>query len=88
MEDFVCSKWDWGKKKWLLNEEVNINKYYLFFSDTTVHLGSESGPEGKVQGLDDQGYLLVKTLDGTIHTLQPDGNSFDIMRNLIAIKSQ
>ncbi|XP_050404110.1 biotin--protein ligase [Patella vulgata] len=39
-----------------------------------------------VSGLDEFGFLEVKKDDGSVFSLQPDGNSFDIMHNLIAIK--
>lgn len=42
--------------------------------------------EGRIEGVDEAGYLVVKTADGRRLSLQPDGNSFDIMRNLIVRK--
>jgi biotin---protein ligase len=38
-----------------------------------------------VIGIDDYGYLLVKA-DGVLETVHPDGNSFDMLRGLIAPK--
>ena len=44
--------------------------------------------QAEVMGIDDYGYLVVKMLDSReIVTLQPDGNSFDMMKNMIKIKS-
>ena len=41
-----------------------------------------------VRGLDHSGFLLVKKSDDCCISLQPDGNSFDMMRGLISIKSR
>ncbi|XP_032828547.1 biotin--protein ligase [Petromyzon marinus] len=55
-------------------------------SGTQVRLHSDTGPEATVLGLDDFGFLRVLSQDGTTLTLQPDGNSFDMTRNLIVCK--
>ncbi|XP_061426956.1 biotin--protein ligase [Lethenteron reissneri] len=55
-------------------------------SGTQVRLNSDTGPEATVLGLDDFGFLRVLSRDGTTLTLQPDGNSFDMTRNLIVCK--
>ena len=39
-----------------------------------------------IKGLDDFGFLLAQTKSGKSLSVQPDGNSFDMLRNLIAIK--
>ncbi len=41
----------------------------------------------KILGLDDHGYLLAEKPDGGRVSLQDDGNSFDMMANLIRIKA-
>jgi len=50
--------------------------------------GSEQTVSGRVVGLDQFGFLQV-SLAGRddIISVQPDGNSFDMMRNLILPKS-
>nr|CAB3253290.1 biotin--protein ligase [Phallusia mammillata] len=40
-----------------------------------------------VIGIDECGYLRVRLDDGSITTLNPDGNSFDLTKNLIIAKS-
>ncbi|KAK7121141.1 hypothetical protein R3I94_020946 [Phoxinus phoxinus] len=52
-----------------------------------VRLWSEDGPEAEVRGLDESGFLQVWTGDEIV-TLQPDGNSFDMMKNLVVTKSR
>ena len=42
--------------------------------------------EVTIKGLDDFGFLLVETKSGESLSVQPDGNSFDMLRNLIAMK--
>lgn len=54
-------------------------------SGTRVRLWSEDGPEAEVLGLDDHGFLQVKA-DKEVVSVQPDGNSFDMLRNLVVTK--
>ncbi|KAG8182667.1 hypothetical protein JTE90_019692 [Oedothorax gibbosus] len=42
--------------------------------------------EAVIHGLDDFGFLIVETEDGKRITLQPDGNRFDMFKNLIIAK--
>ena len=59
-----------------------------FSSDKVVALESYSMQKAKVVGIDDFGYLVVQLMqDGRQVTLQPDGNSFDMMKNLIFTKT-
>ena len=51
-----------------------------------VQLASRGNEEVTVRGIDEYGYLRVLTKSGEELTLRPDGNSFDIMRNLIVMK--
>jgi len=44
--------------------------------------------EVTILGLDEYGYLLVESPTGTKISVQPDGNSFDMMQNLIMLKSR
>lgn len=59
----------------------------LCFSGTHVRLWSEDGPEAEVLGLDENGFLQVRTGDQSVVSLQPDGNSFDMLRNLVVTKT-
>lgn len=56
-------------------------------SGTQVRLWKEDGPAAWIIGLDDSGFLQVlQEGDNNIVTVQPDGNSFDMLRNLIITK--
>ena len=49
--------------------------------------------DATVKGLDEYGFLLVETVgtearEGQRLSLQPDGNSFDMMKGLITFKTQ
>ncbi|KAM6222690.1 biotin--protein ligase [Rhynchocyon petersi] len=64
--------------------------YYKYWvhSGQRVRLGSAEGPEVCVVGLDDSGYLQVHQKGSEVVTVHPDGNSFDMMKNLILPKKQ
>ncbi|XP_078265807.1 biotin--protein ligase isoform X3 [Rhinoraja longicauda] len=56
-------------------------------SGTQVRLWKEDGPAARIVGLDDSGFLQVlQEGDNNVVTVQPDGNSFDMLRNLIITK--
>ena len=61
---------------------------YWLHDGAKIHIGSEDGEQVTVQGLDSDGFLLVKTQAGKCISLQPDGNSFDMMRGLITVKNR
>jgi biotin--protein ligase len=58
----------------------------------SVHSDAEitvTGPRGSTQkativGVDDFGFLRVRGQDGMSFTVHPDGNSFDMLRGLVA----
>ncbi|KAJ8026735.1 Biotin--protein ligase [Holothuria leucospilota] len=66
------------------------DRYYKkwLHSDMKVHLEKEDGPQVTVIGLDGSGYLEVKDEKGKLISLQPDGNSFDMLKNLIQMKTR
>ncbi|KAA8586366.1 hypothetical protein FQN60_000202 [Etheostoma spectabile] len=55
-------------------------------SGTRVHLWSEDGLEAEVVGLDDNGFLQVYNKEQGTVSVEPDGNSFDMLKNLVVIK--
>ncbi|XP_028278063.1 biotin--protein ligase isoform X2 [Parambassis ranga] len=57
-------------------------------SGTQVHLWSEEGPEAQVVGLDHNGFLQVHSKEQGVISVEPDGNSFDMLKNLIVIKQR
>ncbi|XP_008050475.1 biotin--protein ligase [Carlito syrichta] len=64
--------------------------YYKYWvhSGQQVRLGSTEGPKVSIVGLDDSGFLQVHQEGGEVVTVHPDGNSFDMLRNLIVPKQQ
>ncbi|XP_064607111.1 biotin--protein ligase-like [Liolophura sinensis] len=62
-------------------------KYWLH-SGSRVRVEAEDEQEVTIQGLDEHGYLKVMTSSGEPLSLQPDGNTFDMLRNLISIKAR
>ncbi|GAB1300454.1 Biotin--protein ligase [Apodemus speciosus] len=64
--------------------------YYKYWvhSGQQVRLGSSEGPQVSIVGLDDSGFLQVHQEGGGVVTVHPDGNSFDMLRNLIVPKRQ
>uniref|UniRef100_A0A8C7WZQ7 Holocarboxylase synthetase n=1 Tax=Oryzias sinensis TaxID=183150 RepID=A0A8C7WZQ7_9TELE len=55
-------------------------------SGTYVRLWSDEGPQMEVVSLDDNGFLQVYSQSQGLVSLEPDGNSFDMLRNLVVIK--
>ncbi|CAH1228588.1 HLCS [Branchiostoma lanceolatum] len=82
MEDLVQEFQDNGSDNFL-------QRYYSrwLHSEQKVHLSSEAGPQATILGLDDSGFLSVVKDGGEIVSVQPDGNTFDMLRNLITIKT-
>ncbi|XP_040037876.2 biotin--protein ligase isoform X1 [Gasterosteus aculeatus] len=57
-------------------------------SGTRVHLWSEDGLEAEVVGLDHNGFLQVHSKEHGVVSVEPDGNSFDMLKNLVVIKQR
>ncbi|CAL1572740.1 unnamed protein product [Knipowitschia caucasica] len=55
-------------------------------SGSRVRLWSEEGPEVEVVGLDQNGFLQVLCPERGLLSLEPDGNSFDMLKNLLVMK--
>ena len=56
-------------------------------SGAVVRLASQANEEVTILGIDNYGYLRVETnRSKEVLSLQPDGNTFDIMKGLIATK--
>ncbi|XP_049730782.1 biotin--protein ligase isoform X3 [Elephas maximus indicus] len=64
--------------------------YYKYWvhSGQRVRLGSAEGPMVSIVGLDDSGFLQVHQEGSEVVTVHPDGNSFDMLKNLILPKQQ
>lgn len=41
----------------------------------------------KIVGIDDFGFLKVRSAEGQISTIHPDGNTFDMLKGLISRKT-
>lgn len=67
-------------------EHLFINKN--FFSEQRVKICLQNAEEkdANIIGIDEYGFLKVKLVDGTVETVQPDGNSFDMLKGLIVPK--
>ncbi|KAJ7996983.1 hypothetical protein DPEC_G00224190 [Dallia pectoralis] len=70
--------------------EAALPLYYKRWvhSGTQVRLWSEEGPRSDVVGLDDNGFLQVRSEEQGVVSVQPDGNSFDMLRNLVVVKQR
>ncbi|XP_043652559.1 biotin--protein ligase isoform X2 [Drosophila teissieri] len=53
-----------------------------------INLQNDPEKEAEIVGIDDFGFLKVKLPAGTIEIVQPDGNSFDMLKGLIIPKYQ
>ncbi|XP_048872145.1 biotin--protein ligase [Brienomyrus brachyistius] len=83
LEDLIASFQDGGP-------QAVLPLYYKRWvhSGTQVRLQSEAGPQVEVVGLDDNGFLQVQSAELGITSVQPDGNSFDMLRNLVVTKQR
>ncbi|CAN8197033.1 unnamed protein product [Coccothraustes coccothraustes] len=65
-----------------------LPQYYKYWvhSGQQVRLRSEDGPLAWIVGVDDYGYLQVHQEGRGVESVHPDGNSFDMLRNLIVPK--
>ncbi|ELU14557.1 hypothetical protein CAPTEDRAFT_134121, partial [Capitella teleta] len=68
--------------------ELYYDKWLHNDMPVTIQKSDGSSVDVKIIGLDDYGYLLVESEDGTSESVHPDGNSFDMMRNLIIPKTR
>lgn len=59
-----------------------------FYSNSSVTITNQEGTSKVVQivGIDEYGFLKVRDEKGIESVVQPDGNSFDMMKGLIAPK--
>ncbi|KAG5672279.1 hypothetical protein PVAND_002417 [Polypedilum vanderplanki] len=76
-------------------QDGDINHLYELYyacwlhTDTSVKVLSQNGQEknGKILGIDEYGFLKIRLDNNTIESVQPDGNSFDMLRGLIIPKA-
>ncbi|XP_074651920.1 biotin--protein ligase-like [Tubulanus polymorphus] len=68
---------------WFLKQYYNV--WLHGDLQVTIDMNNEF-VSGRVIGLDKYGYLSVAIDDGDIVSVQPDGNTFDMMKNLICPK--
>ncbi|KAL8190537.1 UNVERIFIED_CONTAM: hypothetical protein K2H54_055445 [Gekko kuhli] len=61
---------------------------YWIHSGKQVRLKNDAGPLAWIVGIDDSGFLQVQEEGKDVLTVHPDGNSFDMLRNLIIPKHQ
>ncbi|NWX52067.1 BPL1 ligase, partial [Steatornis caripensis] len=59
---------------------------YWIHSGKQVRLHNEKGPMAWIVGIDDYGFLQVHEEGKGVESVHPDGNSFDMLRNLIVPK--
>ncbi|KPU79433.1 uncharacterized protein Dana_GF17255, isoform B [Drosophila ananassae] len=80
----------------LLGEVQNgdFDSFYDLYYSLWLHSGqtvkiclpNQQEREAEIVGIDDFGFLKVKLPSGAIETVQPDGNSFDMLKGLIVPK--
>lgn len=64
-----------------------LKKLYLqHWLHTEQKIKISGDKEVTIKGIDDHGYMLVEDASGKISTVQPDGNRFDMMQNMIVKK--
>ncbi|KAI4813962.1 hypothetical protein KUCAC02_003180, partial [Chaenocephalus aceratus] len=83
LEALICSFQQGGP-------DAVLPTYYKrwLHSGTRVRLWSEDGVEAEVVGLDHNGFLQVHSKEQGVVSVEPDGNSFDMLKNLVVIKQR
>ncbi|XP_051242345.1 biotin--protein ligase isoform X1 [Dicentrarchus labrax] len=83
LESLICSFQQGGP-------DAILPTYYKrwLHSGTLVRLWSEDGLEAEVVGLDHNGFLQVHSKEQGVVSVEPDGNSFDMLKNLVVIKQR
>ncbi|KAH8407265.1 hypothetical protein KR222_011794 [Zaprionus bogoriensis] len=72
----------------------NFEHFYALYYELWLHseqrvkicLQNDQQKDANIIGIDEYGFLKVKLADGTVETVQPDGNSFDMLKGLIVPK--
>ncbi|XP_017848457.1 biotin--protein ligase isoform X1 [Drosophila busckii] len=72
----------------------HFDYFYNLYYDLWLHgeqsvricLKNDEEKDATIVGIDDYGFLKVKLASGEIETVQPDGNSFDMLKGLIVPK--
>ncbi|XP_055375458.1 biotin--protein ligase isoform X2 [Condylostylus longicornis] len=93
-EEFIASIFNDIEELINLIELSDLKKVYDLYYKYWMHSNQEVKIMNKnnveknatIIGIDDYGYLKVQTNDGTVDSVQPDGNSFDMIRGLILPK--
>lgn len=68
-------------------QQLIPNCLFLFIcSGKQVRLYHEEGPMAWIVGIDDYGFLQVHEEGKGVESVHPDGNSFDMLRNLVVPK--
>lgn len=71
---------------YILKQNSHSGSLCSNLSGTRVRLWSEDGLEAEVVGLDHNGFLQVRSKEQDVVSVEPDGNSFDMLKNLVVIK--
>ncbi|KAJ8954187.1 hypothetical protein NQ318_005782 [Aromia moschata] len=73
------------------NMDYVFDLYYKYWlhNNSNITVTSKDGERKRVRivGIDDYGFLKVRTEDGAVITVQPDGNNFDMLRGLVTPKA-
>ncbi|XP_033333914.2 holocarboxylase synthetase-like protein isoform X2 [Megalopta genalis] len=72
------------------NIDEFLDAYYMYWvhSDQDITIISRTGTseKAKVLGIDEYGFLRVRGENGSIFTVHPDGNRFDLLKGLVTPK--
>lgn len=97
LEEWSCEKFiakTLNRFEYHLNElktSTGLNKLIENYERYWLHSGQKIivekwNEQVEIIGIDEYGFLKAKRLNNEIHLLQPDGNRFDMLRNLIVFK--
>lgn len=93
-EEFIAGIFNEIERIFDIVQKGDLDYFYKLYDKFWLHGNSEitvctkdsNLRKVRVLGIDEYGYLKVKSDEGIVSSVQPDGNSFDMLKGLIAPK--
>lgn len=81
----VLERFKYTYETFIRTDTFPFEDYYANWLHSNQQIKDEEGKSLRITGIDEFGYLLAASM-GIVYKFEPDGNSFDMMKNLIKRK--